>query len=168
VIFVTVGSMLPFDRLVRVMDEWAEHHPGEKIFAQIGGGPYEPRHMPFARMISPSEFRANVQMSDFVVAHAGMGSVIMAAEAGKPIILFPRRAALGEHTTDHQLHTAKWLKGRPGIEIAMDEQQLDALIAKAQSSGADIEVLSTMAPDDFVDRIRAALTDSSARQATQK
>jgi UDP-N-acetylglucosamine transferase subunit ALG13 len=157
VIFVTVGSMLPFDRFVQVMDEWAERHPDEEIFAQIGGGPYEPKHMPFARMISPSEFRTYVEASNFVVAHAGMGSVIMAAEAGKPIILFPRRAALGEHTTDHQLHTANWLKSRPGIEVAMDEHELDALIASARFGGANVEVLSTTAPQDFVDRVRAAL-----------
>ena len=158
-IFVTVGSMLPFDRFVKAMDEWSANHPDEEIFAQIGGGPFEPRYMPFARMISPSEFRAYVERSNFVVAHAGMGSVIMAAEAGKPIILFPRRAALGEHTTDHQLHTANWLKSRPGIEVAMDEQQLNLLIARTRSGGATIEVLSKTAPDAFVDRIRSALTE---------
>jgi len=38
VILVTVGSMLPFDRLIEAMDKWAADHPGHSLFAQIGKG----------------------------------------------------------------------------------------------------------------------------------
>ncbi len=34
-IFVTVGEQLPFDRLVRAVDEWAAAS-GKEVFAQIG------------------------------------------------------------------------------------------------------------------------------------
>jgi hypothetical protein len=37
VIFVTIGSMFPFDRMIRVMDEWASKNANQDVFAQIGG-----------------------------------------------------------------------------------------------------------------------------------
>lgn len=42
-----------------------------------------------------------------IVAHAGMGTIISAMTKGKPIIVFPRIAALGEHRNEHQLATSK-------------------------------------------------------------
>ena len=53
-----------------------------------------------------------------VVAHAGVGSVVSAGEQGKPIVVLPRRAALGEHTSDHQVETIGWLRGKPGVHVA--------------------------------------------------
>ena len=35
-----------------------------------------------------------------IVAHAGMGTIISAMQHQKPIIIFPRIAALGEHRTN--------------------------------------------------------------------
>ena len=37
-IFVTVGSMMPFNRLIDTMDRWAAARPDVEMFAQIGGG----------------------------------------------------------------------------------------------------------------------------------
>ena len=44
VIFVTIGSMFPFDRLIRAMDAWAAAQPERRVelLAQIGDGGYEP------------------------------------------------------------------------------------------------------------------------------
>lgn len=156
-IFVTVGSMLPFDRFVAAMDDWAAANPKEAVFAQIGGGTYEPRHMEYARMLTPGGFAAKVEEATLIVAHAGMGSVIMAAEAGKPIVLFPRRHALGEHTTDHQLDTVGWLKDRPGIHLAMEAEDLATRIATARHRTDPGQNLSKTAPAAFVARLREAL-----------
>jgi UDP-N-acetylglucosamine transferase subunit ALG13 len=35
-----------------------------------------------------------------------MGTILSAAELGKPVILMPRRAKFGEHRNDHQQDTA--------------------------------------------------------------
>lgn len=158
-IFVTVGSMFPFDRLIRAMDGWAARNAQEHIFAQIGDGSYLPQNMPYARMVPPSRFHEICHETDLIVAHAGMGSVISAAEIGKPIILFPRHAAWKEHTTDHQLHTAGWLRDRPGVFIADDDEDLDLQIENAKSSVNDHQRLSPTAPAEFVTRIRHALAN---------
>lgn len=126
-IFVTVGSMFPFDRLIAAMDQWAAglgQSRGE-VLAQIGAGSLEPCHMRWVRRLERAEFARTVAGADLVVAHAGMGSVITAGEYGKPIVLLPRRAAAGEHTNDHQIDTAGWLRRRPGIYVA-DAEQISA------------------------------------------
>ena len=154
-ILVTIGSMFPFDRLVRAMDDWAaEHAAGEEILAQIGDGAYEPRRMRWVRRLDRAEFMAEMARADLVVGHAGMGTVITAGEYGKAIVILPRRAARGEHTNDHQVDTAAWLGGRKGIFVAAEEGELGARIAEARGGGA-IETIGAAAPADFLARIRA-------------
>jgi UDP-N-acetylglucosamine transferase subunit ALG13 len=124
VIFVTVGSMFPFDRLAKGADEWAERNPRQPMLVQIGTGSYVPRFARSVRMLRPTEFGEAVGGATLVVAHLGMGSIITAMQARKPIVLMPRIFDLGEHTSDHQMHGTDWLRGRPGIWIADD---VDAL-----------------------------------------
>ena len=156
-IFATIGSMLPFDRFVKSMDDWSARHPTIPAFVQIGEGSYVPK-MPHERMMSPSAFARRVKEAEVIVAHAGMGSVIMAAEAEKPVVLFPRRAALGEHTTDHQLDTVGWLKERAGIYVAMEVGDLDEMIERAMTEKKASQTMGSVAPPDFIAKIRAALT----------
>lgn len=153
-IFVTIGSLFPFDRLVRRMDELALSMPGETFFAQIGDGGYEPVNMPFARLLSRGEFTAKLHEADVIVAHAGMGSVITAMEIGKPIVLLPRVLEWGEHTTDHQMATARWLQGRPGIHVCMDDADLPATIEAARAAAGGAGTMQRSAPAPFVKKIR--------------
>jgi UDP-N-acetylglucosamine transferase subunit ALG13 len=123
-IFVTVGTQLPFDRLIRCVDDWAATHPGVGFFAQIGPSLYRPCHMQWARSIDSQECRRRTAEADVIVAHAGMGSIITALECGKPIIIMPRRADLGEHRNDHQMATARHLAAQRRVSIAYDEMEL--------------------------------------------
>jgi UDP-N-acetylglucosamine transferase subunit ALG13 len=128
-IFVTVGGQLAFDRLISAVDRWAAEKERRDIFAQIGPSGHAPEHMTWARNIPYDSFQTKVCEASALVAHAGLGSIITALENAKPIILFPRRAALGEQRNDHQLATARAFSEHPGIAVAFDEtdlrQQLD-------------------------------------------
>ena len=129
-IFATVGTQLPFDRLIRGLDRWAERNPEVEVFAQIGRSDYEPRHMHWARMISARCFRDNIRECDTIVAHAGMGTIISGVEYGKQIIIMPRCEEFGEHRNDHQLGTAKRMAKLFGVEVVHNDDQLaDALDA---------------------------------------
>ena len=154
VIFVTIGSLFPFDRLIRVMDLIAPTMPHEDFFAQIGDGSYEPTNMPFARLVSRRDFVAKVEQANLIVAHAGMGSVITAMEMGKPIVLLPRVLEWGEHTTDHQMATARWLADRPGIRVCMTDDALRSTIEKALDPTAPHQIMQRTAPESFVIKIR--------------
>ena len=52
-IFVTVGSQMPFDRLIRTVDDWAGGCRAPQMIAQIAGGDYVPDYMQWQRFISP-------------------------------------------------------------------------------------------------------------------
>ncbi len=56
-IFVTVGTELPFDRLVRAIDHWAgERGRGSEVFAQIGRTQFRPEHIGWAPLIDGNTF----------------------------------------------------------------------------------------------------------------
>ena len=122
-IFVTVGIQTPFDRLLRTVDDWAGLRCRAGVFAQVGESGYRGRHIITAKFLAPLEYRRRVETAQFVVAHAGMGSIITALELGKPIIVMPRRGDLSETRNDHQIATAKHFIQHPGIAVALTVSQ---------------------------------------------
>lgn len=139
-ILVTVGTQLPFDRLIRWMDTAAETID-EEVVAQCGEGTYQARRFDARPWIAPGDFDRLVGIARLIVSHAGIGSVLIAQKHGKPIVLVPRRAALEEHRNDHQLATADALRDRPGIYVADSEERLRELllspIAAADASAGE-------------------------------
>jgi UDP-N-acetylglucosamine transferase subunit ALG13 len=123
-IFVTVGTQLPFDRLIRTIDQWSSRQPSVEVFAQIGPAEYQPRHIAWAEFLDADECRRKTEKADVVVAHAGMGSILTALELGRPVLVMPRLSAYGEHRNDHQLDTAKKLLAQGRIFVAFDEVEL--------------------------------------------
>jgi Uncharacterized conserved protein len=126
-ILLSVGTQLPFDRLISIMDDLAPNIP-EPVYGQIGFGKYVPRNFEFSSAIAPAEFEERFRGADVIVSHAGIGTILTAQRHEKPIILFPRRARYGEHRNDHQLATCRNLGGTPGIYVAYNEEELRKLI----------------------------------------
>jgi UDP-N-acetylglucosamine transferase subunit ALG13 len=154
-IFVSVGSMLPFNRLVQTMDGWAQRHPETPVVIQYGDGSYQPRFAKGLRLIPAAQYRDFVTQANLFVAHAGMGSIITAIQAGKPLLMLPRLQSLGEHNTDHQLATARNVGNRAGLHVAADADDLlamvDALLAHDAAPPAPI---SRFASDEMLGNIR--------------
>ena len=123
-IFVTVGTQLPFDRMVRAVDAWAGANGHTEVFAQIGPTDFRPRHIQWAPFLSAEECREKMARCSAIVAHAGMGSILTALELGKPILVMPRMAEYREHRNDHQLATAKRFLAQGRIRVAFDEEHL--------------------------------------------
>ena len=153
-IFVTVGTQLAFDRLISAVDEWAGAAPGRDVFAQVGPSKVRPRHIDYAPFISPEECNKRMRAADAIVAHAGMGTILTALEIGKPLLVMPRRAALGEHRNEHQLATARRFAELGKLRVAFEEgelpRELDALdrvVAQPQ--------ISPFAPAELVDQLRS-------------
>jgi len=160
VIFVTIGSMFPFDRLIREMDHWAAKTGRNDVFAQIGSGSYLPQNMEYARKLSQTDFSGVMAKAELIVAHAGMGTVITAGQVGNPLVLLPRIQAWGEHTSDHQIATANWLRDKPGIFVADTDADLPSTIASALDYKDDGSVrFSDVADPAFTNQIRTAILD---------
>ena len=160
-VFVSVGSMMPFDRLVQAMDEWAAAHPDVPVEIQIGRGKYEPRHAAFVRLMPVADYRQRVAAARLFIAHAGMGSIISAIEAGKPLLMLPLLMAQGEHNTDHQLATAASIGARPGLHVAADIADLQTrATALLADSGASPAPIAKLADPGFTARIRGFIDAS--------
>ncbi len=125
-IFVTVGTELPFDRLVKMVDDWGARNARSDVFAQIGAGAYLPKASGYARFLDSQAFAAHLESATVVVSHAGTGSILSALAKAKRLIIVPRRASLGEHRNEHQLATVQHLGTITGIKVAHDETELVA------------------------------------------
>jgi UDP-N-acetylglucosamine transferase subunit ALG13 len=153
VIFLTVGTQEPFDRLVRAVDDWAESH-ATPVFGQLGrltADSYRPRHFPFESFISADEFQERLEESRLMIGHAGMGSIISALTHGKPLLMMARRASLGEHRNEHQLATARRFSGRSGLHVADSPAAvgplIDELLAADSRVPAGPELSPSAAPE---------------------
>src|SRR6478609_8996096 len=120
-IFVTVGTDQPFDRMLKVIDSWAAERGRTDLFAQIGAGGWEPRAIPFANFLSPPDFKERFNQARVIVAHAGMGTILSALHYGKPILVMPKKASLGEQRNEHQLATARRMMSLGNVTVAFDE-----------------------------------------------
>ena len=144
---------MPFDRLVRAVDAWAGARGRGDVFAQIGPTDYRPEHVEHTQFLEPEEFRERVASATVLVAHAGMGSILTALEAGKPILVMPRRGDLHETRNDHQVATAERFGQRGAVAVAMDEDELAARLDELGSvePGAKIGPYAT---PELIDAIR--------------
>jgi UDP-N-acetylglucosamine transferase subunit ALG13 len=117
---------MPFDRLVRTVDQWAGNRGRTDIFAQIGRTDYRPANIQWAPVLDPVEFKRRCETAKVIIAHAGTGSIIMALQLGKPILVMPRRANLRETRNDHQVATAEQFRRFDSVVVASDEKELIA------------------------------------------
>lgn len=162
-IFLTIGTHEPFDRLVRAVDDWCVGPgAGQEIFGQITephANGYRPKNFEWVSRLSPTDYAARFARADIILSHAGMGSIITALQAGKPIVVMPRRGHLRETRNDHQYTTVQMLGRRPGIYVAEDETRLAETLGRALAEGdhATGRRLPELADTAFTDALRAFL-----------
>lgn len=157
-IFLTVGSELVFNRMVKAVDEWAADNQTVQIIAQTGksnDSDYRPQNMEVKSVISPAEYTQYCTNADFLIAHAGMGSIITALTTGKPIVIMPRREKFRETRNDHQVATAKRFTSREGIFVALNEDAIASALQEAQDfvKLGKMQVTGAFAPQEFTDKL---------------
>lgn len=123
-IFVTVGTQIGFDRLIKIIDSWALQNPGREIFAQIGNATYFPKNISYSKYLSPISYDELFHKAYLIVSHAGTGTIIKASLSNKLLIVFPRDYNLGEHRNNHQYGTVKSLEHKLQLNVAYNEQNL--------------------------------------------
>lgn len=167
-IFLTIGTHEPFDRLVRAVDAWcAAAETGARVFGQItdpGHGIYRPQHFEWVARLEPQDYDRRIAIADLVVSHAGMGSILTALHHGKPIVVMPRRGHLRETRNDHQFTTVRMLRDRPGLYVADDEVQLGPVLSLALaevSQPGTLVAIPALADKRFTDALHAFLTGQS-------
>jgi UDP-N-acetylglucosamine transferase subunit ALG13 len=161
VIFTTVGSQEPFDRLIKAVDEWAASRSRTDVFAQLAGSKYRPQHIEFTDFMDPAEYDRRLRGARIIVAHAGMGSIISALELGKPIVVMPRRADLRETRNDHQVAAVRRFNMAGRVIVAQDEldlpEKLDYALTLSESDG-----IGKQASPELISTIKTFLNESCA------
>ena len=128
-IFVTVGLMYGFDRLIKEMDEIAGKI-GEEVIMQIGETAYEPKNAKYFKFLSREEIDRIYDDARVVVCHAGVGSILTTLEHSKPVIAVPRRREYREVVDDHQLEIARELEKEGRIMVVYDVGDLERMLNK--------------------------------------
>jgi UDP-N-acetylglucosamine transferase subunit ALG13 len=157
-IFATVGTQLPFPRLLRALDAWAAAHPDVPVIAQTGADDTAYPHLTTMARMDQGTFARHMAVARIVVSHAGMGTILTAAETGKQVIVVPRLAAHGEHRNDHQIDTAAEMASLTVVHVVDDTDALapaidallaaDAPVAAAMQAVASPELLAAL--QDFI------------------
>jgi UDP-N-acetylglucosamine transferase subunit ALG13 len=161
VIFATVGSQEPFDRLIRAVDEWAASRGRFDVLAQIGNSNLRPRHIEVTKFLEPLEFNRLIREASVVIAHAGMGSIISALEIGKPIVVMPRRGFLRETRNDHQVATAERFGSRGRVIVADDQKDFAGKLDYALTL-TSMDPINPEASPRLISTIRAFLDGTLA------
>lgn len=166
-ILVTVGAQMSFDRMTRAVDAWAGERGRRDVFAQIGPTDFIPEHIGWTRFLEPEEFHRRVREADILVAHAGMGSIISALEAGKPILVMPRRGDLRETRNDHQVATAKRFLEMGKVAVAFDEEELKAKLDALDSMAAG-QTISKWASPELIEGLREFINQGRSPRPKRK
>jgi beta-1,4-N-acetylglucosaminyltransferase len=126
VIFLTLGTFpLSFDRILVAIDELCgEGVISDELFGQIGLTKYTPRHFRFVNIMGKEEYDDVFNKADAIISHAGMGSISMALQRNKPLLVIPRLAKYKEVVNDHQVGTARKFESLGHVLAAYDTSEL--------------------------------------------
>lgn len=158
-IFLTVGTIFPFDRLTRAVDGWAAGTEHE-VFGQVGtlgAENYRPQNFKWAERLTPVAFKEQIERADLVVTHAGIGTIVSALTSATPLVLLPRKPAFQEVVNDHQMETIRRFEGRSGITVALEPEDIAAQLDAALSASGTVAQLSGSADDSLIAAIRGVI-----------
>ncbi len=128
-IFLTVGTQFGFDRLSKAIDAAISNGlVSTEIFGQIGEGKYIPQNFKWCRNLEKEMFDKTLADAEAIISHAGMGTITMALEHSKPLLVMPRLAKHKEVVNDHQTGIAKRFQELGHLLLAENEEELPAKI----------------------------------------
>lgn len=132
-IFVVLGTQkFQLNRLLKTLDQYVEEGKlREEIIAQIGYSDYLPKRYQYVDFLDKKDFDKTIEKADVVISHSGVGSIITAINANKPVIVYPRLAKYREHVDDHQLEIAHAFAKKKYV-LCCDEE--DNLLEKIKQS----------------------------------
>jgi UDP-N-acetylglucosamine transferase subunit ALG13 len=155
VIFVTIGTSEPFDRLVRAVIALDTSEPvvvqaGDSALGDVFPALETHAYLPFAELVQlMGECRV-------VVMHAGVGSVLTAIRAGKRPVVVPRLRRYGEAVDDHQVAFAHKLRESGAAVVVEDLARLRPALSEAAAS-EPVQIGASVLGAAVRDRVEAAL-----------
>jgi beta-1,4-N-acetylglucosaminyltransferase len=124
-IFVTVGSVAPFDDLIREVERLAEKGVLSDVVAQIGNGMYVPKNAEWFRF--QKELTEFYRPAELVITHSGAGTLFEILRAGKKAIAVPNPNVV------HNPDIVMKLSNEGHILLCPDIGQLEEKILQARN-----------------------------------
>ena len=127
-VFVTVGTHEQgFPRILTAVAQLVAELSDVSWRVQTGpASPDLPSFVEARAAYSHGEMMVNLEWADATISQASPGNVFGAIKAVSQPIVMARRAALGEHVDDHQVHFASHLE-RSGLAMVADDASMLAL-----------------------------------------
>lgn len=95
-IFVTIGTTMPFDELFEELDRLvSEGLIDEEVICQTGQSTYEPRHCKHFKFEKGLD--KYFESADLSIVHGGTGSVLQCLLQGKPFVAMVNPRSDGDH-----------------------------------------------------------------------
>jgi UDP-N-acetylglucosamine transferase subunit ALG13 len=133
VIFVTIGTSEPFDRLIAALPQ----DVSEELVVQCGESSMRPVGAEVHAYLSYDALVALVRRARVVVCHAGVGTILTALANGRRPIVVPRLARHGEAVDDHQVALARRLADTGLVVLAEDPSLVPQLVADVDAVAAE-------------------------------
>ena len=160
-IFLTVGTQFPFDRLVKAVDEAFDNGLfDEEIFAQIGQTSYKPRNFGYKVSLEKNLFDEHVRKASSVISHAGVGTITLTLDNNKPLLVMPRLKTYGEVVNDHQVAIAQKFEELGHILVAYQEEHLPKKIIELKTFIPRKRHIQTEAIADRIAKFLQSLANS--------
>lgn len=133
-IFLTVGTQFPFDRLVKSVDDAVSQNGfKEEIFAQIGKSSYRPHNFEAVSSLEKQLFDKRICEASCIISHAGIGTITIALDSNTPILVMPRLRKYGEVVNDHQIAIARRFEQLSYILVAYEAEELPEKIEQLRT-----------------------------------
>lgn len=154
-ILVTTGSsQAPFDRLLRA---FVRVDLEEELVVQHGASAIRPPQATCVDFVAVQQLAELVDRARVVVAHAGVGSILLCASRGRVPIVVPRLARFGEAVDDHQVFLARRLAVSGSVVATEDADDLPHLVAAGTPVSESSPSASSLVDDlrRYVDAVLA-------------
>ncbi len=133
-LLVTVGTVMPFDRMVGGVESLIKS--GEiqgDVAAQVGESTRSFDGIECFASCPFEELNSRMEAADVVICHGGSGSILGSLKAGAHVVAMAREAKHGEHYDDHQRDITKAFADMDLISVAKNEDDIARAIKEAKS-----------------------------------
>jgi beta-1,4-N-acetylglucosaminyltransferase len=148
-IFVTVGTCEPFDRLMRGIDALPA---SEAVFVQTGLSSVMPQRATTVEFLPYEALVDLVREARLVVTHAGVGTILTALLNGVKPIVVPRLKKYGDAVDDHQLELAERLADLKLVTLVRETSELPEAVSEGIGATDKVQVGSGLVSElrDFI------------------
>jgi UDP-N-acetylglucosamine transferase subunit ALG13 len=155
-LFVALGThWQPMSRLIGPLAAIARDQPDRGPFWMQHGPTPLPPGWGGEPLVGGARMAELIGAAEIVVSHAGPATIAETRAAGKIPIVIPRRSALSEHVSDHQLPYAERLAAAREVLLVADSDRLGEVVR-------DYEELIAPLPAPFPHDPAAAIERFSA------